>query len=73
MTITKHGKKRMKERLGLHKRAQNRHLEAVIRQGILYSREGWSKFKVVYHGFLYVFALDAGLKPVLVTTIPIDH
>lgn len=68
MIITKHGKKRIKERVGLPKRAHNRHLEAVIRQGKLYSRKGWSEFKVIYHGFIYIFALSSDLRLKLVTT-----
>ncbi len=68
MIVTKHGKKRIKERLGLPKRAQKRHLQTVISKGILYSRERWEKFQIVYQGFLYVFALDKELEPILVTT-----
>ena len=72
MIITKHAKKRIKERIGLPKRAQYRHVEYVIRQGALYSREGWKKFMIVYHGFLYVFALDKTLTPILVTTFRVN-
>ncbi len=68
MIVTKHGKKRIKERLGLPKRAHERHLQAVISKGILYSREKLEKFQIVYQGFLYVFALDKKLEPILVTT-----
>jgi len=73
MIITKHGKKRVKERLGLPKRAHNRHLETVVRQGKLYSRKGWREFKVIYHGFIYIFALSRNLKPILVTTYKINN
>lgn len=73
MIITKHGKRRIKERLGLPKRAHNRDMDAVIKKGILYSREKWKAFKVIYQGFLYVFVLDRNLKPILVTTYGIKN
>jgi len=68
MIITKHGHKRIKERLGLPKRAQLRHIKSVLKKGVLKSRIGVEKFEVVYHGFLYVFALTLKLEPILVTT-----
>lgn len=68
MIITKHGYKRMKQRMGLPKRAQERHTEKVLNKGELVSRDGQSKFEIVYHGFLYIFALTATLEPILVTT-----
>jgi len=70
MIITKHGHKRIKERVGLPKRAQARHVKKVLKQGIVASRQGFEKFEIVYHGFLYIFALTAKLEPVLVTTFP---
>ena len=66
--ITKHGKQRIKERLGLPKRAHLRHVKQVLHNGTLFSRQGYEKFKIVYHGFLYVFVLDQKLQPILVTT-----
>jgi len=68
MIITKHGHKRIKERLGLPKRAQLRHIKAVLTKGLLKSRIGFEKFEVIYNGFLYVFALTSTLEPILVTT-----
>ena len=68
MIITKHGYKRIKERLGLPKRAQLRHVKAVLNKGLLKSRFGLERFEMTYHGFLYVFALTSTLEPVLVTT-----
>ncbi len=70
MIITKHGYKRIKERLGLPKRAQVRHVKTVLGKGLLNSRTGFEKFEVLYHGFLYVFALTPKLEPILVTTFP---
>jgi predicted transcriptional regulator len=68
MIITKHGYKRIKERLGLPKRAQSRHIKAVLAKGALMTREGRERFEMVYHGFLYIFALTPELEPILVTT-----
>jgi len=70
MVITKHGYKRIKERIGLPKRAQSRHIKAVLTKGMVVSRQGFEKFEVMYHGFRYIFALTPVLEPVLVTTFP---
>ena len=67
MILTKHGKQRIKERTGLPKRAHFRHVKKVLRQGFLHSRNGIKEFKMTYHGFLYIFALDSSLEPILVT------
>ena len=68
MIITKHAKLRIKERLGLPKRAHNKHILKVLKNGLLHSRIGFKKFKVIYHGFLYIFALDTFFQPILITT-----
>jgi len=68
MVITKHGYKRVKERVGLPKRAHFRHIKSVLMKGQLSSREGLKKFEIIYHGFLYIFALTAELEPILLTT-----
>jgi len=68
MIITKHGHKRIKERLGLPKRAQERHIKTVLKKGMVASRDGFEMFNVAYHGFLYIFSLTPKLEPVLVTT-----
>ncbi len=70
MIITKHGYKRIKERVGLPKRAHIRHIKTVLRNGFLTSRKGLEEFKVIYHGFLYIFKLDSKLQPIFVTTFP---
>jgi len=67
MIITKHAKQRIKERMGLPKRAQTRHIQSVLKKGLLHSRVGFQKFKVIYHGFQYIFALTSELQPILVT------
>jgi len=68
MIITKHGHKRIKERLGLPKRAQIRHINVVLKNGVLSSNKGFEGFKIIYHGFLYIFSLTTKLEPILVTT-----
>ena len=68
MIITKHGKLRIKERVGLPKRAHLRHIQKVLSDRLLLSRKGFEKFQIIYHGFLYIFALDNKLQPILVTT-----
>jgi len=73
MILTKHGKQRIKERLGLPKRAHERHIKSVLSKGALYSREGWKKFQVVYQGFLYVFVLEHKLNPILITTYKVNR
>ena len=66
MELTHH--KRIKERVGLPKRAHLRHVKSVLKNGLLSSRKGYEEFKVIYQGFLYIFTLTATLEPVLITT-----
>ena len=73
MIITKHGYKRIKERVGLPKRAHFRYIGTVLKNGLLTSRKGYEEFKVIYHGFLYIFKLDSRLQPILVTTYPASN
>ena len=72
MIITKHAYKRIKERVGLPKRAHFRHVKHVLAKGSLFSRKKYDEFKMVYHGFLYIFKLTSHFEPVLVTTIPVS-
>ncbi len=73
MIITKHGKRRIKKRLGLPKRAHSRHVLRVLKNGRLSSREGMKKFKMIYQGFLYIFALTNRLEAILITTYPYNE
>ena len=68
IVITKHAKLRIKERLGLPKRAHARHLRDVIKKGALLSRVAKKEFNLLYNGFRYAFVLDKTLTPVLITT-----
>lgn len=68
MIMTKHGKRRIKERVGLPKRAHLRHVQTVLKKGKLHSRTGYEQFKVMYQDFLYIFRLTKKLEPILITT-----
>ncbi len=70
MIITKHGYKRIKERVGLPKRAHFRHIQTVLKNGLLASYNESDEFNIIYHGFLYIFRLTLNFEPVLVTTHP---
>ena len=68
MILTKHGKKRIKERLGLPKRAHLKHIDKVLRKGIIYAKDGYKNLKIIYNGFLYIFAFSEKKEPIFVTT-----
>ena len=68
MIITKHGYKRIKERVGLPKRAHKRHIGQVMKDGWVSSYKGLEEFIMVYHGFLYIFKLSQDFEAILVTT-----
>ena len=68
MIMTKHSRKRIKERVGLPKRAHLRHIKTVLCRGKLYSQTGYQQFKVMYQDFLYIFSLSRNLEPILITT-----
>ena len=67
MIITKHGYKRIKERLGLPKRAHLRHIKGVLENGSLLTAKNSKEFKIIYQGFLYIFSTSSKLEPVLIT------
>ena len=68
MILTKHGKKRIKERLGLPKRAHFKHIKKVLAQGVIYVKDGCKELKVIHDGFLYIFAFSEQKEPIFVTT-----
>lgn len=68
MKISRHGSKRIKERIGLPKRSHPRHIETVLRYGEMVTRKTVYGFKVMHHGFLYIFANLQNNEPILVTT-----
>jgi hypothetical protein len=68
MIVTKHGKKRIKERLGLPKRAHLKHIKKVLENGVVYIKRGYKELQVIYNGFLYIFAYSDKREYIFVTT-----
>lgn len=68
--ITKHAKKRMKERIGLSKRAQLRHALFVLKKGLyLYRNKEKSTFHM-HDRREYIFGLTDRYIPILITVYP---
>lgn len=67
MKISRHGSKRIKERIGLPKRAHLRHVQTVLKCGDLVTNKTTDGFKMVHNGFLYIFAKLKNNEPILVT------
>ncbi|MDD2384598.1 MAG: hypothetical protein PHN18_10450 [Sulfurospirillaceae bacterium] len=80
MKISKHASKRIKERVGLPKRAHLRHVQTVLEYGEFVTNKTLDGFKMMHNGFLYIFANLRNEEPILVTayepnnslTIPSD-
>ena len=80
MKISKHASNRIKERVGLPKRAHLRHIQTVLEYGELVTNKTIDGFKMMHNGFLYIFANLQNEEPILVTayepnnslTIPSD-
>ena len=68
MKISRHGSKRIKERVGLPKRAHLRHVQTVLQYGELVTNKTVDGFKMMHNGFLYIFANSQNDEPILVTT-----
>lgn len=68
MKISKHANKRIKERIGLPKRAHIRHVQTVLQYGELVTNKTVDGFKMMHNGFLYIFAHLQNDEPILVTT-----
>jgi len=68
MKISRHGSQRIKERVGLPKRAHLRHVQNVLKAGDLASQKTADGFKMIYKGFLYIFASSKYDEAILVTT-----
>ena len=68
MKVSRHGSKRIKERIGLPKRAHLRHIQSVLKHGDVVKKKTSDGFKMIYHGFLYIFATNKTNEPILVTT-----
>lgn len=68
MKISRHGSKRIKERIGLPKRAHLRHIQTVLECGEVVTKKTAEGFKMIHNGFLYIFANLQNDEPILVTT-----
>ncbi|RLA84278.1 MAG: hypothetical protein DRG78_01835 [Epsilonproteobacteria bacterium] len=68
MKISRHGSKRIKERVGLPKRAHLRHIQSVLKLGNKVTETTKDGFKMIHNGFLYIFANLENNEPILVTT-----
>lgn len=69
--ITKHGKKRLKRRLGLSKRAQQRHVLHVLKKGsYMYRDKQKNVFFMTWNTKEYVFGLTHTYIPILITVYP---
>ena len=68
MIISKHGSKRIKQRIGLPKRAHLRHIQQVLKFGQKVTKTTQDGFKIIHNGFLYIFAHLDNNDPILVTT-----
>ena len=66
--ITKHGKKRLKQREGLPKRVHLRHIHKVLMNGVYEYRDKQKNiFYIVHNSMQYVFGLTDRLRPVFIT------
>lgn len=69
--ITKHAKKRLKQRAGLAKRAHKRHAIQVLKEGdFLYWNRETNSFYMKLYTKEYVFGLTKQFRPVLITLYP---
>jgi len=67
MKVSRHANKRIKERVGLPKRAHLRHVHKVLKCGELVTNKTADGFKMMHNGFLYIFAHLQNNEPILVT------
>jgi|GEM_PF-3309582 len=70
LLVSKHGKTRLKERLGLAKRAIDRHLKKVVLKGETFFKASNKKniFYIKYYKALYIFARE-NMNIILVTVL----
>ena len=68
--ITTHGKKRLKERVGLCKRSHIRHIQNVLKKGCFLFRDKQGRtFHMHFSNYEYVFGWTQALQPILVTVV----
>ena len=69
--ITKHVTKRLKQRLGLSRRAHKRHINKVLEKGIVQYRDIKKRLLYVWYDYRkYIFKDYKGLKAILITVFP---
>jgi len=69
--ITKHATKRLKQRLGLKKKAQKRHVDKVLKKGLLLYSEIKNHILYVWYDYRqYIFEEQKGLNVILITVFP---
>lgn len=80
--VSRHAVKRLKERLGLKKKAVKRYAEAAFKEGVLPKEYGFKPIRdiynarqeldqsymyLIYRGLIHIFGINAEKTPVLVT------
>ena len=69
--ITKHAKKRLKQRLGLRKKAHERHVKKVLEKGIIEAEDVENHILYVLYDFRkYIFEDYKGQMAILITVFP---
>jgi hypothetical protein len=69
--ISKHATKRLKERLGLKKKAQQRHMDKVIGKGVIKEYDMLESIFYIYYDYhLYIVEYCSGCNAILVTVFP---
>lgn len=67
--LTKHGKKRLRERVGIKIRATKRHMKSVLLFGEVLINTIENSIYVYYNSFRYVFKRDNFFNLILITVV----
>ena len=71
---TKHGRKRLRQRLGLKRKAHARHIQKVLANGLVEYRDIEKKVLYVWYDYhKYIFANYKKLEARLITVFPRDE
>jgi hypothetical protein len=69
--ISKHAKKRLKQRLGLKRKSHIRHIQKVLEKGILQYRDIEENILYIWYDYRrYIFEDLNGLEAILITVFP---
>lgn len=69
--ITKHATKRLKQRLGLSRKAHQRHIKKVLAKGVVQYSDIEKRILYVWYDYRkYIFEDYKGLKAILITVFP---